>query len=211
MHDRYSAYWRTLREFIDLVLVHEPGSVERRKPYDFGFLHVAVYSCVRDNFSARLYKDLRNHIQKYILKFKLEVDLASCFPSPVFIAQRYLGRKQTAQIRDRNIFKALHKILPQFLQNLKLVVAWCYHLDRKYVKALNTDLKTEFLKMFCSEICDPVVDRMVATAQANYHDISSDMKHSLLKHLYELNPKYESRVQVFCSNIIQDQHDTNHA
>ena len=206
MTDRYSAYWSTLREFVDLVFIHEPGSVERRKPYDFGFLHVAVYSCVRDNFSARLYKDLRNHIQKYILKFKLEVDLAACFPSPVFIAQRSLGRKQTAQIRDRNIFKALHKIMPQFLQNLKLVVAWCYHLDKR----LNTDLKSEFIKMFFSEICEPYIDSLVLTAQSNHPDISSDMKHFLMKQIYEVNQEYESKLQVYCTNFLQDGRDTHH-
>jgi len=189
---RYVSYWSTMKQYIDLVF-SDPDCVDRSKPYDYGYLMVVGYSIPRDNFSSQFYEDLTKHIRNCIYKLKIKIDTAQFSPTPIFLAQRSLGNKYS-KVGARNVFKAFHEILPEFLQNIKRVVDWCFHLNEKYVKkTLNTDLRTEFLKLFCSEVIDEHIDTLLQVARSNHTHISSQMKASVLSHLLQINPEYTKK------------------
>jgi len=200
---RYKALWSTVKDYIDLVF-SEPDSIARSQPYDYGFLHVAVYSLVRDNFSSQYYKDLIKHMKKCISKMKMEIETAQCSPTSVFVAKRSLG-KSSAKVGARNVFKTFHRILPQFLENIKQVVIWCFHLDTKYVKAMNTDLRTEFIKLFCSEVVEQHIDKLLRVARSSHTDISPEMKKSVFNHLHQLNPEYLKKDPYLFATVMTDQ------
>lgn len=170
-------------------------------------LFLTVYECVNRNKNGKfqLYEDFTAHIKKCFSKFNMKIEAGEQFPNSKFVAQRSLGYKSSAHVRDKNFFKTFHKTLVQFFLTMRKILDVFPHLNSMAVYKLKTDLKTEMEKLFCSEVCDSHIEKLLLIVRSNHPDISSEMKSLVLNQLYQVNPEYALKDSYLFAKVMTDQ------
>ena len=180
-------FWCQLRDAIDQMLTHPPGSY---KPISYEQMYSAVYKCVCKQYSELLYADLITHVRTRLAQWSGALSNVS---DDQFIAEFHKALVQ--------YFHALGGIVPIFTymnrfdfsnesrQTLQI-------LFRFYIEAkLHTDLKTELTKLFSSLVADKHVTRLVnlmVTARSQPFSVPPATMATLCRHLYTLNPDYSA-------------------
>merc|ERR1719384_3096008 len=130
-------FWTMLRDAIDQMLTHPPGSY---KPISYEQMYSAVYKCVCKQYSEQLYADLMTHIRSRLASWTT----------------------QLAEVTDQQFITEFHKALVQYFHALGGIVPIFTYMNRFYIEAkLHTDLKTELTKLFSSLVADKHVTRLV--------------------------------------------------
>jgi len=167
--DYRNVFWSQLKDAIDQMLTHPPGSY---KPISYEQMYSAVYKCVCKQFSEQLYADLMTHVKIRLAQWS----------------------NQLSNIGDDSFITEFHQALVQYFHALAGIVPIFTYMNRFYIEAkLHTDLKTELTKVFSSLVADKHVARLVplmARAQAQPFSVHPEVMSNLCKHLYTLNPEY---------------------
>jgi len=179
--DYNTLYWSVLREAIDQMLSHPPGSY---KPISYEQMYSAVYKCVCKQYSEQLYADLINHMKTRMTQWANKL---SSTPDDAFIAE-------------------FHKALVQYFHALAGVVPIFTYMNRFYIQSkLNTDLRSELIKIFSNLVSDPLMHKLVplmVQAQARPFLIPPDVMSTMCKRLYQLNPDYSHMEPRLFSNYL---------
>jgi len=174
-------FWGVLRDAIDQMLSHPPGSY---KPISYEKMYSAVYKCVCQQFSERLYGDLINHIKTRMAQWS----------------------NQLSTVQDDSFIAEFHKALVRYFDALNGIVPIFTYMNRFYiVLKLNTDLKTELLKIFSGLVSDPHITRLIPlmrSAQETPFQIPPGVMSTMCKRLYQLNPDYINMEAKLFSNFL---------
>lgn len=169
--DYRNVFWCQLRDAIDQMLSHPPGSY---KPISYEQMYSAVYKCVCKQYSDQLYADLMTHVNTRLAQWSSNL----------------------GSVADDNFILEFHKALVQYFHALGGIVPIFTYMNRFYIEAkLHTDLKTELTKLFSSLVADKHVTRLVnlmVTARSRPFSVPPATMASLCKHLYALNPDYSA-------------------
>jgi len=167
--DYRDIFWSMLRDAIDQMLTHPPGSY---KPISYEQMYSAVYKCVCKQYSEQLYADLITHIRTRMTQWS----------------------NQLASVQDDAFITEFHKALVQYFHALGGIVPIFTYMNRFYIQSkLNTDLKSELIKIFSSLVSDQHVGRLIplmVSAQAQPFQILPAVMSTMCKRLYQLNPDY---------------------
>jgi len=201
--DKYKTNWAELKSFIDSLFNQTFGHTVT---FSFAILFKTVYeSVMHHNNGVQLYTDFVTHIKKCFSKWNIKIEAGEYFPNSKCLDQRSLGFQPSQQVRDANLFKTFHKILAHQFESMQFVLDIFLHLDKIMIKTFNTDLKTEWTKMFCSEVCDQYIDRLLLIARSDHHNISFTTNSSVLNLLYQLNPEYALKDLRLFATMMTDQ------
>jgi len=167
--DYRDIFWSMLRDAIDQMLTHPPGSY---KPISYEQMYSAVYKCVCKQYSEQLYLDLITFVKTRMGQWSTNLN----------------------KVEDESFINEFHKALVQYFHAIGGIVPIFTYMNRFYIEAkLHTDLKTELLKVFTSIVADQHVSRLIplmVTAQAKPFCIPPPIMSTMCKHLYQLNPDY---------------------
>jgi len=167
--DYRDIFWSMLRDAIDQMLTHPPGSY---KPISYEQMYSAVYKCVCKQYSEQLYADLINHVKIRLGQWS----------------------NSLTKIEDASFITEFHKALVQYFHALGGIVPIFTYMNRFYIEAkLHTDLKSELMKIFTSLVSDQHVNRLIplmVAAQSTPFCIPPPVMSTMCKHLYQLNPEY---------------------
>lgn len=167
--DYRDIFWSMLRDAIDQMLTHPPGSY---KPISYEQMYSAVYKCVCKQYSEQLYADLITHIRTRMTQWS----------------------NQLSAVQDDAFINEFHKALVQYFHALGGIVPIFTYMNRFYIQSkLHTDLKSELIKIFSSLVSDPHVGRLIplmVTAQSQPFCILPVVMSTMCKRLYQLNPDY---------------------
>jgi len=162
-------FWSELRDAIDQMLSHPPGSY---KPISYEQMYSAVYKCVCKQYSEQLYADLITHIRTRLVQMSNILN----------------------DVSDNQFISEFHKALVQYFHALGGIVPIFTYMNRFYIEAkLHTDLKTELTKLFSCLVADKHVKRLVnlmVMVQSIPFSVPPDIMATLCRHLYTLNPDY---------------------
>merc|ERR1719319_2045952 len=192
--DQYKANWAVLKHYMDCMFQNEELHYDLiiMNNNSYSDLFLTVYECVNRN-------------KKGFSKFNMKIEAGEQFPNSKFVAQRSLGYKSSAHVRDKNFFKTFHKTLVQFFLTMHKILDVFPHLNSMAVYKLKTDLKTEMEKLFCSEVCDSHIEKLLIIVRTNHPDISSEMKSLVLNQLYQVNPEYALQDSYLFAKVMTDQ------
>jgi len=169
--DYRNVFWSQLRDAIDQMLTHPPGSY---KPISYEQMYSAVYKCVCKQYSEQLYADLMTHVRSRLAQWA----------------------SQLSNVSEDRFIQEFHQALEQYFHALGGIVPIFTYMNRFYIEAkLHTDLKTELVKLFSSLVADKHVSRLVnlmSAAQSRPFSVPPATMASLCKHLVTLNPEYTS-------------------
>jgi len=164
-------FWCQLRDAIDQMLTHPPGSY---KPISYEQMYSAVYKCVCKQYSELLYADLITHVKTRLAQWSGAL----------------------SNVSDDQFIAEFHKALVQYFHALGGIVPIFTYMNRFYIEAkLHTDLKTELTKLFSSLVADKHVTRLVnlmVTARSQPFSVPPATMATLCRHLYTLNPDYSA-------------------
>jgi len=167
--DYRDIFWSMLRDAIDQMLTHPPGSY---KPISYEQMYSAVYKCVCKQYSEQLYADLITHIKTRLGQWSGNL----------------------SKVQDCDFINEFHKALVQYFHALGGIVPIFTYMNRFYIEAkLHTDLRSELIKVFTSLVSDQHVNRLIplmVTAQSTPFCIPPAVMSTMCKHLYQLNPEY---------------------
>lgn len=167
--DYRDIFWSMLRDAIDQMLTHPPGSY---KPISYEQMYSAVYKCVCKQYSEQLYADLITHIRIRMTQWS----------------------NQLTVVQDEAFINEFHKALVQYFHALGGIVPIFTYMNRFYIETkLHTDLKTELIKIFSGTVSDPHVGRLIplmVAAQQLPFAIPPAIMSTMCKRLYQLNPDY---------------------
>jgi len=179
--DYRNIFWSMLRDAIDQMLTHTPGSY---KPISYEQMYSAVYKCVCKQYSEQLYMDLITHIKTRLGQWS----------------------NHLTSVEDRHFINEFHKALVQYFHALGGIVPIFTYMNRFYIEAkLRTDLKTELIKVFSSLVSDQHVARLIplmVTAQSQPFSVPPAVMSTMCKHLYQLNPEYTNIEPKLFSNYL---------
>jgi len=163
------AHWGRLREAIDKMFTHPPGSY---RPISYEEMYSAVYKCVCKQYSEKLYQDLINHVMTTVAEWS----------------------KHMQQVSDDQMIEEFHKSLVQFFHALGGIVPIFTYMNRFYIETkLNTTLRSELLRVFSSMFSDIHVERLIplmTNAQTRPFSVHPERMASICKYLFQLNPEY---------------------
>jgi len=169
--DYRNVFWCQLRDAIDQMLTHPPGSY---KPISYEQMYSAVYKCVCKQYSEQLYADLMTHVKTRLAQWS----------------------SQLSNVGDDKFIQEFHQALVQYFHALGGIVPIFTYMNRFYIEAkLGTDLKTELTRVFSSLVADKHVARLVqlmVSAQSRPFSVPPSTMSTLCKHLYTLNPDYSA-------------------
>ena len=167
-----SEYWSPLRQTIDTMLNHPPGSYQ---PVSYEQMYSAVYKCVCKSYSERLFQDLMGHIGQTLSQWAAEILSCSDATLP--------GRFHTAMTQ---YFHAVQSINPIFT-----------YLNRFYIESkLSTTLAHELNCLFVNIVCEETIDRLLGILDRAQHipfSIPPSVMQSTLKQLHALHPSYVNK------------------
>jgi len=162
-------YWGRLREAIDKMFNHPPGSY---RPISYEEMYSAVYKCVCKQFSEKLYADLINHVRTRVAEWS----------------------KLLHQVADHTFISGFHSYLVQYFHALGGIVPIFTYMNRFYIESkLKTSLHAELLRVFSSFLADHHVKRLIplmVEAQSRPFSVQPEMMATLCKYLYQLNHEY---------------------
>jgi len=167
--DYQNIFWTMLRDAIDQMLTHPPGSY---KPISYEQMYSAVYKCVCKQYSEQLYADLMTHIRSRLGQWSSHLNT----------------------VVDTDFISEFHKALIQYFHALGGIVPIFTYMNRFYIETkLHTDLKTELMKVFSSLVSDQHIRRLLpllSEAKSRPFAIAPAVMSTMCKHLYHLNPEY---------------------
>jgi hypothetical protein len=174
--DYRDTFWAMLREAIDQMLTHPPGSY---KPISYEQMYSAVYKCVCKQYSEQLYADLMTHIRTRLGQWSGHL----------------------ASVKDPAFVMEFHRALVQYFHALGGIVPIFTYMNRFYIESkLHTDLRTELVKAFSSLVSDRHVARLIplmAAAQATPFAVPPPTMATMCKHLYQVQ-----RGVLYCSALL---------
>jgi len=169
--DYRDTFWAMLRDAIDQMLTHPPGSY---KPISYEQMYSAVYKCVCKQYSEILYRDLFNHMRTRLAQWSTHLN----------------------SVQDEAFIEEFHKALVQYFHALGGIVPIFTYMNRFYIESkLHTDLRTELIKVFSRDVSDQHVTRLIplmVKAQGTPFAVPPATMATMCKHLYQLNPEYIS-------------------
>jgi len=169
--DYRDTFWAMLRDAIDQMLTHPPGSY---KPISYEQMYSAVYKCVCKQYSEKLYQDLFNHMRTRLSQWSAHL----------------------TSVPDQEFIQEFHKALVQYFHALGGIVPIFTYMNRFYIESkLHTDLRTELIKVFSGLVSDQHVQRLIplmVAAQCTPFAVPPPTMATMCKHLYQLNPEYIS-------------------
>ena len=173
--DFHRHYWPKLESAINLILQQNPGEFI---PISYEETYSAVYKCVCQQHSEKLYENLMLLISNILARIKEELE-----SQPV---DMYLNR--------------FAHIMSQYLQSVEGIAAIFNYMNRFYVKPKkNSELKSELLMLFTASIADS--ERLFEILNhCAAQPFSSDPKilMSIVQGLYMLRPEFaEKNVDLF--------------
>lgn len=174
--DYYNTYWPQLRCAIDRLLQGPPPAPHSGPVIQFEPMYSAAYKCVCQQYSESLYRDLTSHIHKHFLKVALEMQ----------------------ELDDEQLIVSYYSLLHRIIYSLDGIIPIFTYLNRIYVATkLNSNLRAELQSLFCVDVLDPVIERILAvvrrtTEERPFH-IAPHVIASLIKNIYKFNSDYATR------------------
>jgi hypothetical protein len=179
--DYQNIFWSMLRDAIDQMLSHPPGSY---KPISYEQMYSAVYKCVCKQYSEQLYADLMTHVKSRLGQWSAHL----------------------TQVPDTEFITEFHKALVQYFHALGGIVPIFTYMNRFYIETkLHTDLKSELLKVFSALVSDQHIRRLLPLlneARSRPFMIAPAVMSTMCKHLYQLNPEYAQMEPKLFSNFL---------
>lgn len=174
-------FWPMLEAAIHKLLTLSPGEYV---PLSYEQMYSCVYKCVCKHLSEKLYEDLMTLITCHLQKVSADLQ---CVDQCVYIIK-------------------FNAALNQYLQGLGGIVPIFNYMNRFYVESkLNTDLKTELLRLFSALVADqhiPKLIPMLNEAQTKPFSVMPEVMANLVKNLYLLKPEFAMVCPVLFSKYI---------
>ncbi|XP_072026548.1 CDK2-associated and cullin domain-containing protein 1-like [Amphiura filiformis] len=162
-------YWPQLEGAIKQLLQQRPGVFLR---ISYEQMYSCVYKCVCQQYSERMYNDLKEVVTIFLQQTSVELQNAS---SDQLLCRFHEGIKQYSQ--------ALGGIVPIF-----------NYLNRFYVtQKLGTDLRRELTKLFVEYILEPhlvTVLSLLQEAQGKPFSVHPTVAAEIIHNLHEYNQDY---------------------
>lgn len=177
--DFHNMYWPKLESAVHLILQQNPGEFI---PISYEEMYSAVYKCVCQQHSDKLYKNLMHLITNTLMK--INNDLES---QPM---EMYLER--------------FSHIMSQYYQSVEGIAAIFNYMNRFYVKPkMFSDLKLELLAMFSTSVADNE-KLFEILSQTTTHSFAVDPKllMSVVQGLYTLKPEFAKKIPALSSRFI---------
>merc|ERR1719319_427379 len=155
-------------------------------------MYSCIYYCVLKRSGTRLYIDIMDHIKQIYLNLNISIQLEEAGHLPTSLEYKTHYSHCIHHVRATKYLVKFHKVLDQFFQVLHDVSGVSIYMDRALLlrKLINSDLKTEFMKVFLSEVSEVHIKKAVLYVRSHPHAISPNMMTDLNKWLYHLNPQY---------------------
>ncbi|XP_042222478.1 CDK2-associated and cullin domain-containing protein 1-like isoform X2 [Homarus americanus] len=183
--DYRNTYWPQLQTAIDRLLQGPPPPHHTGPVIEFEPMYSAAYKCVCQQHSEALYNDLMSHVHKHFVKVAEEMQQLDEF-----------------QLID-NYYCVIHRVM----YSLDGIIPIFTYLNKVYVSTkLSSNLRTELQTLFCTDVIDPVIEKLMAmvkqTTEMTPFTIAPHVLASLIKSLHKLNQAYAQKYpQVFAGYI----------
>merc|ERR1719319_786138 len=163
-----------------------PDPNEHWKTWSYQDMYSCIYYCVLKRSGTRLYTDIMDHINQIYVNLNINIELEEAGHLPSSLEYKTHYSHCIHHVRATKYLVKFHKVLDQFFQVLHDVAGVGFYMDRK----LETDIKTDFIKAFVSEVSVAHIKKVVLYVRSHPHAISPNMMSDLNKWLYHLNPQY---------------------
>lgn len=163
-------YWPKLNDAVLLILQQKPGQFI---PISYEEMYSAVYKCVCQQHSEKMYKSLTDLVSSHLQRVTEELQTTS--------AEQYPEK--------------FNFVMAQFFQGVSGVVAIFNYMNRFYViPKLHTDLRTQMLNQFTEMVAtNPYVFEVIENASSRPFAVSPQTLMSIVKGLYSLKPEFAER------------------
>ncbi|XP_042222472.1 CDK2-associated and cullin domain-containing protein 1-like isoform X1 [Homarus americanus] len=174
--DYRNTYWPQLQTAIDRLLQGPPPPHHTGPVIEFEPMYSAAYKCVCQQHSEALYNDLMSHVHKHFVKVAEEMQQLDEF-----------------QLID-NYYCVIHRVM----YSLDGIIPIFTYLNKVYVSTkLSSNLRTELQTLFCTDVIDPVIEKLMAmvkqTTEMTPFTIAPHVLASLIKSLHKLNQAYAQK------------------
>ena len=194
--ERYQKNWTSVKEFIDSIYMSGSAVL---KNWSFEKLYTAVYYCVLFKSGNRLYTDIAQHLRGTLTRLNMNVELEEAGRLPTSLAVKTHYGHCLPHVRATKFLMTFYNVLKPFCQVIHVLPDICMYMDKVLLGPLETDIKTELIKDFVSEVSEDYIEKALLFARSHPHAIPKDMLADLIKWLYQLHP---SSVGSFVDNQI---------
>lgn len=167
--DYANDYWPQLQTAVQQLLMLKPGEYS---PVSFEQVYSSVYKCVWNQFSERLFNDLRKFIRSYLQQLFMEL----------------------CGIQDKDFVIRFEEYLSQYRRSLQQIAIVFTYLNRVYIEVkLQEDLHTLLLKDFTTIVVDPCIGRLIellGNAQLHPFSLPPSVIASIIRGLHSLKPDF---------------------
>ncbi|XP_071793793.1 CDK2-associated and cullin domain-containing protein 1-like isoform X2 [Asterias amurensis] len=166
--DYVACYWMQLDKAVRQLLYQQPG-VSIRISYEQ--MYSCVYKCVCQQYSERMYKDLRRLITAYLQDKFIYLQMCT----------------------GTEFLKQFHSVLKQYTVALGGIVPIFTFLNRFYItQKLRTELRPELEKLFLQHLNTTIYHALVQLHEAQEKPFSVDpsIASDIVHGLFSFNPDY---------------------
>jgi len=179
--DYHTHYWPKLERAINQLLTYPTG---KYPPISFEEMYSCVYKCVCKQLADRLHADLFAFISQHL--------------------HQVSGQLQNLEGTD--YIEAYNAAMNLYIQAVGLIVKIFTYMDRFYVESkLKTDLQSELLQLFITDMVDPHIGKLIPVmqeAQSRPFSVSPPVMANLVKGLHSLQPELANMAPVVFARFI---------